>query len=349
MSSTAYAHSEAAPAEAPGWLVDLLGIVPLAEGDGVTVGGHRLHMHDGILRVDGVLSDDQAQTADTFGYKWHKRETFESEAARGRMRDWLAARYGAMQDAPWLVGRDRPLLLLDAGCGAGLSALELFRPVLRRIRYLGVDVSSAVDVARDRFAAAGAEAGFLQADLVDLPLGEGTVDAIFSEGVLHHTDSTERALHSLARHLKPGGRFLFYVYRKKGPVREFTDDHIRERLAALPADQAWQAILPLTRLGEALGKLGATVEVPEDVGLLGIPAGPIDVQRLFYWHVCKAFYHPDLTLEEMAHINFDWFAPRNAHRQTPEEVRQWCAAAGLDVERETVEDAGITVIARKAG
>ena len=55
-------------------------------------------------------------------------------------------------------------------------------------------------------------------------------------------------------------------------------------------DEAWEAIVPLTRLGQALGELDAVVDVPEDVELLGIPAGPIDVQRLFYWHVVKAYY-----------------------------------------------------------
>jgi hypothetical protein len=39
----------------------------------------------------------------------------------------------------------------------------------------------------------------------------------------------------------------------------------------------------------------------------------------------------------------------NSHRQTPEEVSAWCQAAGLEIERQQVEDAGITVIARKIG
>ena len=77
--------------------------------------------------------------------------------------------------------------------------------------------------------------------------------------------------------------------------------------------------------------------MPENVDLLSIPAGPIDVQRLFYWHVAKAYYDPDLTLDELAHINFDWFAPRNAHRQSPEEVREWCAEAGSRSSTRTVK------------
>jgi len=49
----------------------------------------------------------------------------------------------------------------------------------------------------------------------------------------------------------------------------------------------------------------------------------------------------------MNHINFDWFRPLNCQRQTPEEIRLWCGEAGLTIERMDVQDAGITVIARK--
>ena len=49
----------------------------------------------------------------------------------------------------------------------------------------------------------------------------------------------------------------------------------------------------------------------------------------------------------MNHLNYDWYAPRNAHRQTPEQVRSWCADAGLTIEREHLQESGITVVARK--
>jgi hypothetical protein len=63
----------------------------------------------------------------------------------------------------------------------------------------------------------------------------------------------------------------------------------------------------------------------------------------------KAFYSPELSFDEMNHINYDWFAPANAGRQSPEEVRSWCAEIGLEIEREVIQDAGITVVARKNG
>ncbi len=348
MSSTPSARSESGALALPAWFWDYLGTGGSWQGERA-VGGQSFVVRNGIPRSQALLTAAQAQTEETFGFKWKKRDTFDSPASLARMREWLVERYGDVAHAPWLTEHGPRPLLLDAGCGAGMSALELFGAALPRIRYLGVDVSDAVDVAAERFAERGHEAAFLQADISNLPLPDASVDMIFSEGVLHHTDSTRGALGALARLLKPGGRLLFYVYRRKGPIREFTDDHIRDKLQAMPPQQAWEALEPLTRLGIALGELKAEIEIPRPIELLDIPAGRIDVQRLFYWHVAKAFYRPDLSFEEMNHINYDWYAPANAARQTPQEVRDWCAEFGLAVEREVVEEAGITIIARRSG
>lgn len=331
----------------PAWVSDLLGVRQFHEGLEFSLGGQPFVVRGGVARSTKLVSTAQAQTRETFGFKWKKADTFDSPASLARMRAWLIERYGDLAAAPWLAEHGKQPLLIDAGCGAGMSGLELLGPLLPRIRYLGVDVSEAVDVARQRFAQQGHSCGFLQADISDLPLPPGSVDLIFSEGVLHHTNSTESALKSLARLLKPGGRFLFYVYKTKGPIREFTDDYIRHKLQAMTPEGAWKAMEPLTQLGISLGELNVEIDIPQPVDVLGIPAGRINVQRLFYWHVAKMFYRPDLSFDEMNHINFDWYAPANAARQSPEEVRAWCAESGLTVEREVVEEAGITIIACK--
>lgn len=340
-----------APAEVmmPDWLWDYLGSEAIAEGGAFCLGEGEFVVRGGIPRARTLLSQAQAQTEEVFGFKWKKRDTFDSDASLARMREWLIARYGDVAAAPWLKEHGECPLVLDAGCGAGMSGLELFAPIVSDVRYLGVDISEAVDVARTRFAEHGLSAGFVQADISALPFPAASVDIIFSEGVLHHTNSTKATLMSLARLLKPGGRFLFYVYRLKGPVREFTDDFIRAKLQKMAPEDAWKAMEPLTRLGIALGEINAEIDIAEPIDLLDIPAGRINVQRLFYWHVAKMFYRPDLTFDEMNHINFDWYAPANAHRQSLEEVRTWCAEAGLEVEHEVVEEAGITIIARKLG
>ena len=346
MSSTRSALSERVP---PSWFWEILGEGGPWEGPR-TIRGTSFIMRGGIPRSEALISSAQVQTEETFSFKWKKRDTFDSPASLARMRSWLTERYGCLEQAGWLADHGTNPLLLDAGCGAAMSAIETFGPALGHVRYLGVDVSEAVDVAAARLAERSFhDVAFMQADILNLPLLDSSVDLIFSEGVLHHTDSTEGALAALARLLKPGGRILFYVYAKKGPIREFTDDYIRNQLQAMKPERAWQALEPLTALGIALGKLDAEIEVEQPIELLGIPAGRIDVQRLFYWHVAKMFYRPDLTFDEMNHINYDWYAPANAHRQSPDEVRRWCGGLGLEIEREVIEEAGITIIARKVG
>lgn len=335
-----------AAADSLSWYADLLGAPLPAEGESIALRGQDFTLSGGILRSAQHLTDAQSQTGDAFGFKWQKRDTFEG-APLDFLRKWLREKYGNVAAAPWLFETSKNPTILDAGCGAAMSALAMFEPVLDRAHYLGIDVSRAVDVAKQRFEERGISAAFMQADINHLPLPQESLDIIFSEGVLHHTDDTKTALIALSRHLKRRGRFLFYVYRKKGPLREYTDDYIRDKLQKMSPEEGWGAMMSLSKLGKLLGDLKIEIDLPEKIELLDIPAGRIDLQRLYYWHVLKAFYRPEMSLEEMNHINFDWYAPKNAHRQTPEQVRQWCQDCGLAIEHERVEEAGITVIARK--
>jgi SAM-dependent methyltransferase len=212
---------------------------------------------------------------------------------------------------------------------------------------VGLDLSTAIDIARERLRAS-TNTDFVQADALALPFRAATFDAIFSEGVLHHTSSTRSALASLVSVLAPGGEVMFYVYRVKAPVREFTDDMLREQLSKLPPEEAWLKMVPLTGLAKALADLHVAVDVPEDVPLLGIKAGTYDVQRLIYWHFAKLFWSDDLGFEGSQHVNFDWYHPRFAHRHTEDEVRGWCNDLGLSIVHFDAQESGFTVRATKA-
>jgi arsenite methyltransferase len=231
--------------------------------------------------------------------------------------------------------------MLDAGCGSGFST-SLWMDESWRGAWCGADISRAIDVAQERL---GAIAGtyFVQADLLQLPFRAETFDLIFAEGVLHHTPATEAAFRALVPLLESGGEFLFYVYRKKAPIREYTDDYLRSVLSPLTPEEAWSQLRPLTRLGQALAELEVAVDVPEDIPYLGIKAGRYDVQRLIYWHFAKAFWNRALAFEENHHVNFDWYHPRYAHRHTEEEIRSWCAENGLVINRFHAEESGFTV------
>jgi arsenite methyltransferase len=293
-------------------------------------------------------SDKQEQTMNTFGFKWSIRDSYESDVAKKRLQDWLYEKY--CDNNPeivkeWIKGGDK--IILDAGCGCGYSALLLFGELLNQNHYLGVDISDSVEVAEERFREMKIKGDFLQADILDLPLNDNSVDIIFSEGVLHHTDSTSKAIKYLSNKLIKDGLFLFYVYAKKSVIREFTDDYIREKLKNLSDEEAWEALKPLTKLGQELGELNIKINIPENIPFLEIKKGEIDLQRFIYWNIFKIYYRPDFNLDEMNHINFDWYRPLNCHRHTLDEIKEYCAEAGLEIEHLNIQEAGFSIIARK--
>lgn len=333
----------------PSWFSILL-LSPISiQGQEIFIGKEKFILKDHILREVAQYSGAQSQTQTAFSFKWSLRNTFDSEASLTRMRNWLFERYGHPHQYTWLreTAGTKPIVL-DAGCGAGFSGMEYFGPVWNHIHYIGVDISSAVDVALQRAHEKKYEAIFIQVDLNHIPFRNQSLDVIFSEGVLHHTDNTEKSFSALIPLLKKGGRIMFYVYKKKGPIREFTDDYIREKLQKLSPEDAWKALEPLTSLGVTLGKMKIQLTLDKPIDILEIPAGSWDLQRFFYWHIAKMYYRDDLSFDELNHINFDWYYPKNAHRHTPEEVRTWCANHNLEIERENIQESGITIIARKS-
>ena len=306
--------------------------------------GYQFPVRNGIPRF--VATDDagQLQTRDAFGFKWAKRDTYDTPAFRKITLEWHIAKYVFGTEQNWVDFFNHRKRILDVGCGSGYSSsLYLSHPDWTgKAMWVGADISTAVDVAQERLREVP-NLHLVQADALQLPFAAGAFDTVFSEGVLHHTPSTRAALLSAARVLEPGGEFLFYVYRKKGPLREFADDYIRAQIAPLSDEAAWDAMRSLTRFGQALAEMNARVVVPEDVPLLGIRAGTFDVQRLLYYNVVKMFWNPSLSFEENVHVNFDWYRPHYAHRQTAEEVRAWCAEAGLDIRHFHEEESGFSV------
>ncbi|TAK01677.1 MAG: class I SAM-dependent methyltransferase [Chloroflexota bacterium] len=308
----------------------------------VADGGRSFPVVDGIPRFVAESATAQAQTGMSFGYKWGRTDTYLSPAMQRMGRTWLLERYGfptieSMRG--YLEGHDA---VLDLGCGGGYTSSLWMDGQWSGRLWLGLDLSTAIDVARNRLGHLSGTA-FVQGDILRLPFRSGAFDVVIAEGVLHHTPSTRQALESAARVLAPGGELMFYVYRRKGPIREFADDYVRDRLSRLPPDEAWEALRPLTRLGQALAETGASVTIAEDVPLLEVPAGTYDVQRLFYWHVAKAFWNPEMSFEENHHINFDWYHPAYAHRQSEDEVRAWCVAVGLRITHFNAQESGFTV------
>ncbi|MFO0949973.1 MAG: class I SAM-dependent methyltransferase [Isosphaeraceae bacterium] len=104
------------------------------------------------------------------------------------------------------------LRVLDAGCGAGRSSVELAR-LNPEALVLGVDLSpSLVGLAAQRAAEAGldpAQVRFAQRDLTSpAPEWERRFDFVVCRGVLGHAADPDRLIQGLTKTLTPGGMLL---------------------------------------------------------------------------------------------------------------------------------------------
>ena len=313
---------------------------------GSLVGGATYPIRDGIPRFVGSDDTGQAQVKESFGYKWSIRSGYEHPRVNELNEEMELARYGlkTLQDFRDIFAKRRRVL--DAGCAAGHHSSIYLKPDSHPKEWVGTDISSAIDIARERLGAIDGTS-FVQADIHNLPYKDASFDLIISRGVMHHTPSTVKAFRSLVRVLEPGGEFIFFVYRKNGPVREFTDDHIRSVLAAMPPEQAWEALKPLTLFGESLSKSDAQIEVPMDIPYLGIPKGTYPVHMLIYNYFVKAFSKPGWSYDESTLISFDWYHPTYAFRHTEEEIRGWCDEAKMKITHLDSRWTGFTVRAVK--
>ncbi|HXJ17582.1 MAG TPA: methyltransferase domain-containing protein [Candidatus Polarisedimenticolia bacterium] len=111
--------------------------------------------------------------------------------------------------ADWIENLDANSLVLDIGCGPGRVLGFLAR---RGIRCVGLDRSCvSVGLAVERHRRPG-----VVGDNLRLPFADGTVDALISDGVIHHTDDPRAAFLENCRILKSGGAMYLAVYKPSG-------------------------------------------------------------------------------------------------------------------------------------
>ncbi len=100
-------------------------------------------------------------------------------------------------------------IVVDIGCGSGMDLLLAGRRVGATGRAIGVDMTDAM---RERSKEAAKEAGL--SDVVEvrsgdaeaLPVEDGSVDVVISNGALCLTTDKGKAFSEIVRVLKPGGR-----------------------------------------------------------------------------------------------------------------------------------------------
>ena len=118
----------------------------------------------------------------------------------------------------WALGVGNPVryaflqpgeVVLDVGSGGGIDTILAARRVGPAGRAIGLDVVEAMlDRARANVVDAGVEdwTEFLLGEMEQIPLPDGSVDVVISNGVLNLSARKSRALAEIFRVLKPGGR-----------------------------------------------------------------------------------------------------------------------------------------------
>jgi arsenite methyltransferase len=183
------------------------------------------------------------QTRDAFGFKWAKRDTYDTPAFRAFASDWYSRKYGFGDESDmvrYFDGRRDS----RRGMRQRLHIVTFLRHAAwsGRAMWVGVDISSAVDVACRNDCTTCRIRTMCRRTRCNCRSHPRLLTRSSRKGVLHHTPSTRMALLSAARILAPGGEFLFYVYRRKAPLREI--DRAMETWAR--ANPIWAGAVGIT-------------------------------------------------------------------------------------------------------
>jgi ubiquinone/menaquinone biosynthesis C-methylase UbiE/uncharacterized protein YbaR (Trm112 family) len=307
------------------------------------------NMHNGVpnfLPTD--MNQEVAQVEFSYSSKWNRVPDIydEDNFATKHQREWYLTRYHWGSEDSLRRFLQQKKMILDAGCGLGRD-IRRYASLQPEAVVIGADLSEGAIHAYEK-SKEHSNISVIRADLNKLPFAPSTFDFVACDQVLPCVEDPPASLRRLWSLVKPGGHFAFYVYKKKCPIREFSDDYLREKIARMSPQEAWQASENITRLGKALSDLNVEFLLPADIPELGIKAGRHNLQRFVYYNVIKCFWNDDFTHDENILVNFDWYHPAYTYRHSVEEVEQWTRDLGMKVLVLDTEDlSGISVLAEK--
>jgi hypothetical protein len=165
--------------------------------------------------------------------------------------------------------------------------------------------------------------------------------------VLHHTKDTKSSFKILAKLLAKKGLISIYVYKIKGPAREFADNFIRESTVKMTEQQCIDFSKDMALLGKNLSKIKKTITIPRDIPVLQIKAGTYDIQRFIYWNFLKCWWSKEVPFEQSVATNFDWYFPEYAYRHDPKEVKKWFKDSKLKIVHFNEIESGISLNGKK--
>lgn len=187
-------------------------------------------------------------------------------------------------------------LILDAGSGNGL----LTKAIAEQGAYtIGIDYSDSV------FNIASTNQNpnllYIKGDLNHPPFKDETFDVIISNGVIHHTKSTENAFTKVAALVKRGGKFYVWLYRR--PLGfymntfMYSTDFLRFIVNKLPSS-----------LQKAI----------------------VNLYTFFFYHLKKIKNKNVMEFDQLRIDAYDTLTPEYKHYHNPIEVAKWFHENGFE-------------------
>ena len=317
----------------------------ILSGDIICKKRHKFPIIDGVPRFVVDKAKIFVKTEDSFSSKWKKfNKTYHSKKWFEGQKKWFLERFGWKTSSnfnKFLKTRSR---ILDAGTGVGNSA-KLFSSN-PKADVFAIDASESVIFAYKKYGNLP-NIHFLQADIRELPFRKNFFDFICSDQVLHHTKDTESSFKILTKLLAKNGTISIYVYKIKGPMREFADNFIRESTVKMTEKQCLEFSKDMAILGKSLSKINKKIIIPKDIPVLQIKKGTYDIQRFIYWNFLKCWWSGNVPFEQSVATNFDWYFPEYAYRHTPKEVKKWFKDSKIKITHFDEIESGLSINGKK--
>lgn len=276
--------------------------------------------------VDNVNDLTQKQVQESFGEKWTQSNFGQNDNDFEEKIKPIYLEMMGLKENDLEMFRDKTVL--EVGIGSGSSS-RLWGPQAKE--FHGVDISKAVYRVPSTLKNYKITPILSQSDINKLPYVDESFDFIVSNGVFHHTPNTKLSLKNSLKKLKIGGSCIFYIYKKKTPIREFSDDYIRSKISDLSYNEAWEKIKPLTDFGKLISEKNYQITLPFDIDLLNIKKGTYDLQRFIYDYIFKCFWNPSWGYDHSNLVNVDWYHPKYCWRHSEEEIKSWCSEFNLNI------------------
>lgn len=298
-----------------------------------------------LIRSEQVRIRDNTQVKESFSKKWTNWQKFNPWYIKF-FDEWFQRKIGITSKKDFNNYFKNMRFALDAGTGIGPKVETMCR--LSHGEVFGIDISDSV-VAAYKNTRHLSNAHIIKADLFYLPFKKNLFDYIISDGVIHHTPDPLKGFLTLAKYLTRKGIISIHVYKKMGPMREFTDDFIRSFSTKNDFKQCSKFCQDFTRFGKTLSDAKVKIHIPADIPILQIKKGDYDLQRFIYYNVFQCFWNENLSFKENNLVNLDWFHPAYASRHTEQEIINWFKAAKLrQIKSFRANESGVSVRGVKA-